>query len=516
MESTSSGWWLYWACSDERLLRDCPGQILMLSHGLQLVATMTRFLKSSLLYCLCATASVAGSVETTYFRSAAGVADSGAGPLPDDLGGSGELRWRVALDPGHSTPVLNRGRIFSTAYHAESKELVTVALDPNTGQTLWRRAIVASRIEQTHAIGSPATATPACDGRQLFVFFGSYGLISYDLDGKKIWEHPLGPFQDEYGAGSSPVLIDGKIVLNQDHDIDSFLAAFDCATGKTLWKTARSGAVRSYSTPAVWTRPGGHKELLVACALELASYDPATGEKLWWRNGLARIVIPTPVPAGEWVYMASWAPGGDVGRRLELDSWPKALAKWDKNQDGKLTKDEVDDREVLERFYRMDLDQDGSLDQKEWERHAEVFRRAQNALLALKPSGRGELQDTAVVWKYQRGVPYVSTPLLDNGILWMVKDGGIVTKLDAASGRMLQEERVPGVGNYFASPVAGDGKVYFASEQGVVSVAANTADWKVISSHEFHEKIYATPVIDRNRMYLRSEQPLYCFQHDRK
>jgi outer membrane protein assembly factor BamB len=214
--------------------------------------------------------------------------------------------------------------------------------------------------------------------------------------------------------------------------------------------------------------------------------------------------------------MASWAPGGDSGRRLALDSWTSALTKWDKNHDGKLAKAEVDDREVLERFYRMDLDQSGLLDQKEWDRHADVFRRAQNAVMALKPSGGGELKDSAVVWKYQRGVPYVSTPLLDKGILWMVKDGGIVTKLDAASGRMLQEERVPGIGNYFASPVAGDGKVYFASEQGVVSVVANTMDWQVVSRHEFQEKIYATPVIDRNRIYLRSEQALYCFQGGKK
>ena len=256
----------------------------------------------------------------------------------------------------------------------------------------------------------------------------------------------------------------------------------------------------------------GRKELLVAGALELASYDPATGEKLWWLNGLARIVIPTPVPADDKIYMASWAPGGDVGRRLALDSWPAALTKWDKNHDAKLAKTEVDDREVLDRFYRMDLDQSGLLDQKEWDRHADVFRRAENAMLALRPSGRGELKDGAVLWKYQRGVPYVSTPLLEKGILWMVKDGGIVTKLDAASGRMLQEERLPGPGSYFASPVAGDGKVYFASEQGVVSVLTNTADWQVISSHEFLEKIYATPVIDRDRIYVRSDQALYCFQ----
>jgi outer membrane protein assembly factor BamB len=470
----------------------------------------------NLLLLLCAFASNAALVAgSTYFRSDDGVAGSGVGPLPQDFGVAAGLQWRVPLDPGHSTPVLCGDRIFLTGYRAASKELATVALDRKTGQTLWSRAVVAVRIEQTHPIGSPATATPACDGQRLFVFFGSYGLVCYDLDGKRLWEQTLGPFQDEYGAGSSPVLIDGKVVLNQDHDIDSFLAAFDCATGKLIWRTARPDAVRSYSTPAVWVRDG-RKELLVAGALELASFDPATGEKLWWLNGLARIVIPTPVAAGDRIYMASWAPGGDAGRRLALDSWPDALAKWDSNHDGKLAKTEVNDREVLDRFYRIDLDQSGWLEQKEWDRHAAVFLRAQNAVMALKPSGRGQQSESAVLWKYARGVPYVATPLLDNGILWMVKDGGIVTKLDSASGRMLQEERLPGIGNYFASPVAGEGKVYFASEQGVVSVVANTADWQVISSHEFHEKIYATPVIDRDRIYIRSEQALRCFQGEKK
>jgi len=468
---------------------------------------------------LCAIALIAlplsSAAEARYFRSDEGVVGSASGPLPDNFGAPGALCWRVPMDSGHSTPILCDGRVFLTTYHAASKELATVALDEKTGETLWRRSIVSARIEQTHNIGSPATATPACDGRRLFVFFGSHGLICYDLNGKKLWEHPLGPFQDEYGAGSSPVVVDDKVILNQDHDIDSFLAAFDSATGKLVWKTARPDAVRSYSTPAVWTR-SDRKELLVAGALELAGYDSASGQKRWWMNGLARIVIPTPVPAGEIVYMASWAPGGDAGRRLALDAWPAAVAKWDGNHDGKLAKPEVDDREVLDRFYRMDLDQNGSLDQKEWDRHAAVFRRAQNAILALKPSGQGQLGESAVVWKYSRGVPYVSTPLLDNGIVWMVKDGGIVTKLDATDGRLLQEERVAGIGSYFASPVAGDGKVYFASEPGTVSVVANQTDWKVISSREFGEKIYATPVIDRGRIYLRSEQALYCFQGGKK
>jgi outer membrane protein assembly factor BamB len=453
----------------------------------------------------------ANSTPVKYFRSDVGIAHSAQGHLPGDFDLPGVQRWRVAMDPGHSTPVLCGGKLILTTYRAVEKQLATVALDAQTGKLVWTQAAPSGRVEQFHqGTGSPAAATPACDGERVYVFFGSYGLLCYDLAGQKLWERPMGPFRDEYGAGSSPVLVDGKIILQEDHDLDSFLMALDARTGKELWKTARSDAVRSYSTPALWMA-NGKNQLLVAGALELAGYDPANGEKLWWVSGLARIVIPVPVPVGDRIYMASWAPGGDAGKRVLFDAWPAALAKWDKNNDGKLSRPEIEDREVLERFYRMDLDQSGTLDRSEWERHAAFFQRAQNAVLALKPSGRGELSASDVVWKYQRGVPYVSTPVVDRGILWMVKDGGIVTKLEAATGRMLQEERAAGLGGYYASPVAGDGKVFFASEQGVVSVIANEREWKLISSHNFHEKIYATPVLDGNRIYIRTEKALYCF-----
>lgn len=445
-----------------------------------------------------------------YFRSDEGIAQS-ADALPENLDAPGAQVWRAELDGGHSTPILSGGKIFLTTYRPASKELATVALDEKTGRLLWRRPVVPEQIEQTHQLGSPATATVACDGKRVFAFFGSAGMFCYDFDGHKLWEQRLGPFRDEYGAGSSPILVNGKVVLNQDHDIDSFLIALDCETGRVVWKTPRPDAVRSYSTPSVWMHDG-KQEILVAGALQLDAYDPANGNLLWWVNGLARIVIPTPVTASDTVYMASWAPGGDPGKRLALDAWPDALKKWDSDGDGKLARREIDDREVLERYFRMDLDQNGLLNQQEWERHAAFFRRAQNATLAIKPTGRGELPESAVVWKHGRGVPYVATPVLDNGALWMVKDGGIVTKLDAATGRLLHEERVPGIGNYFASPVAGDGKVYFASEPGTLSVVAAQKDWRVISSRDFHEKIYATPAIDRGRLYVRTEKALYAFQ----
>ncbi len=453
----------------------------------------------------------AADLDLKYFRSNHGTPDT-LGALPSDFDTPGSLRWKIPLDPGHSTPILADGKIFLTAWHDKSKELIVLALDEKTGKTLWTNGIAVSQVEQLHQLGNPATPTPACDGKRLYVFFGSYGLIAYDLNGKRLWEYKAGPFRDEYGAGSSPILYKDKVIINQDHDIDSFVMALNASNGKPVWKTPRPDAVRSYSTPALWSN-NGRDELLVAGALELTAYDPNDGKKIWWINGLARIVIPTPVPLGDTVYMASWAPGGDAAKRLQLDAWPAATSKWDANHDGKLSRAEIKDNEVIDRFFRMDLNQDGVLDQAEWERHAAYFSRAQNSLLAIKPAGRtGQLPDDAVVWKHPKGIPYVSTPVVDRGIIYMVKEGGIVTKLDLSTHQLLQEERVAGVGNYFSSPVAGDGKIYFASEPGTISVLASQPDWKVISSHEFHEKIYATPAFGPNCMYIRTEKALYNFQ----
>jgi outer membrane protein assembly factor BamB len=451
------------------------------------------------------------AADVTYFRADGGIARA-TEPLPDRFDAPNVLRWRVSVDSGHSTPAVCGGRVFLTTFRSDGPELATLALDRLSGKELWKRVAPIQHLETFHrTTGNPAAATPACDGERVYVFFGSYGLICYDLDGRIVWQQPLGPFQDEFGASSSPVLIDGKLILCEDHDLDSFLLALDARTGRTLWKVARPDAVRSYSTPAVWNHDG-RKELLVAGALELAGYDPEAGKKLWWVEGLARIVIPVPTINGETIFTASWTPGGDPGKRLALDSWATALSKWDTNHDGKLTRSEIHDPEVLDRFFRMDLDQSGDLDQKEWERHAEVFRRAENAALALKPSGRGDLTSHALVWKHQRGAPYVASPLVHKGVFWMVKDGGIVTKLDAASGDLLQEERLPeAMGGYYASPVAGDGKVFFASELGVVSILGEEREWRVVSSHAFQQKIYATPVLDHGCVFLRTDQALCCF-----
>jgi outer membrane protein assembly factor BamB len=447
--------------------------------------------------------------QSAFFRDHGGVADT-ASPLPASLADKASLCWRQPLLPGHSSPIIHGSSIYLTTYDAPKQQLATLALDLETGVEQWKRIAPTQRLESTHRTGGPAAATPACDGQRLYVFFGSYGLLCYGLDGTELWQLPMGPFQDEYGAGSSPILADGKVIISQDHDIDSFVMAVDAETGRVLWRTARADAVRSYATPAFWTHQG-NPQILVPGALRLTSYDARDGSPIWWVDGLARIVIPAPAVVDDTIYVASWAPGGDTGSRILLPTWTQAVASWDKNHDDQLHETEIADNEVLDRFFRMDQDQNQALSQTEWTRHANVFHKARNGVLAIRPEGRGD-QTVNVQWTYSRGAPYVASPLVHHGRLWMVKDGGLVTKLEAATGQLLHQERLPGIGSYYASPICADGKVYFASEQGVVSVVADQRDWHLLSSHDFEERIYATPAILGNRFILRTEAALYCFR----
>jgi outer membrane protein assembly factor BamB len=449
--------------------------------------------------------------EDSYFRRHGGVA-VGDKPLPSQFDETTRV-WRTELPPGHSSPCVNGDQIFLTTYRAErplDEALQTVALHRRTGDILWRREAGAERLEPVHPIGSPASATVACNGRQVFSFFGSHGLLCYDLDGKLLWQRSLGPFQDEFGASSSPVLVGGLVVLNEDHDVDSFVMALDQKTGRIAWKTPRSEFTRSYSSPLVWN-DGDRNQVIVAGSLRLTGYDAQSGEKLWWVDGLSRIVDNTPVIADGHLYVATWTPGGDPTQRISMEPFADALARYDKNNDAQIGKDELPMGAVLQRFFRIDLNQDQKLNSEEWARHAKVFQRAQNVAMSVKLGGVGDLTGTSVKWTHRRGLPTVPSSVLYDGALYMVKDSGIITSLDAQTGQVLKRGRAEGSGNYYASIVAGDGKIYLCSERGVLTVLKAGKQWEVLSSHDFGERIMATPALIDGRIYLRTEKALYCF-----
>ncbi len=447
--------------------------------------------------------------EVTYFRKSGGVTRE-AESLPTNFTSSNLLRWRQPLESGHSSPCVTEKFVILTTF--DDKKLSTVVLDRKSGQLMWKRVAPADRIEPVHRVGSPASATVATDGEQVYVFFGSYGLLCYDFKGELVWQKPLGPFQDEFGAPSSPILVDGKLIINQDHDVDSFLMALNAKTGRELWTTMRPDAVRSYATPIICQGAAG-KEILVAGALRLTAYDFESGKPLWWIDGLARIVNTTPVLGKEGtLFVASWSPGGDAGQRISMESWEAAKNAYDNNNDDSISLDELPPGgPVSKRFFRVDLNQDGGLVQHEWERHARVFELAENGVVAVRPGGEGNLTNTNILWRYRKGIPYVPSPLIYNDVVFMVKNGGILTTLDANSGEVIRQARLRDLGNYYASPIAAAGHVYLASERGIVTVVTARGDWEIVSSHDFGEQIMATPAIRGNEIFIRTEETLYCF-----
>ncbi len=470
-----------------------------------------KHLKTISLFALFVSGELLIAQEPVYFRHDFGVAKDAA-RLPANFEDDAKQLWRAPLPPGHSTPCVCGDAIYLTTYQAEEQELATVALDRASGELRWRQVVPTKSFEPVHATGSRATSSPACNGKQVFVFFGSYGMLCYDLDGKLLWEKKLGPFQDEFGAASSPILVDDKLILNEDHDIDSFLIALDQKSGEVVWKVARSEATRSYSTPFVLQRDG-KKQILVAGSLQLAAYDPTSGEKLWWYNGISRIVDSTPVIHNGMVYVATWTPGGDPGERITMEPFGEALSKFDKDQDKMISADELPkDSPVLDRFFRIDLNQNKQLEEDEWKRHAVVFERAQNVAIALEPGSRGALTPQYVRWTYTRGLPTVPSSVVADGELTMVKDSGIVTILDVADGKMLHQIRAEGRGNYYASLVAGDGKVYLTSESGVMTILESGKSGKILSSHDFGERIMASPVISGGVLYIRTDAGLYAYR----
>ncbi|MCY2967818.1 MAG: PQQ-binding-like beta-propeller repeat protein, partial [Planctomycetota bacterium] len=266
--------------------------------------------------------------------------------------------WKTDVPAGHSSPVLSDDRIFLTS--AEGNELLTLALDRSSGKLLWKAAAPHDELEKNHRTGSLAQSSPATDGEIVVSFFGSSGLQAYTKDGELLWFRRMGPFKNDFGAGSSPIIEGDKVILVQDHDVDSFIAAFDKRTGKQLWKVERGEFLRNYATPVIWNVEG-RKQIIVAATLRIVGYDLETGDEVWTVHGVSRIVNMTPVIGPDnTLYAACWSPGSEGEERAAPLSVAELFAA-DANGNGTIEEDEFPDHPFKRRFTQLDRDKDGHL-----------------------------------------------------------------------------------------------------------------------------------------------------------
>jgi len=451
--------------------------------------------------------------DWTRFRGSTGTGLApDSTPLPTRIGPDAEPLWKTEIPPGHSSPVLVGNRIFLTAVRGtDRKQLLTIALDRATGKVQWEAEAPYTTLEEIHTIGSHAQSTPCADADVVVSFFGSSGLYCYDHSGKLKWHRPMGPFRNDFGAGSSPLIVGNRILLCQDHDLDSFLMAIDKSTGETVWKVDRSEFPRNYCTPILWENQGV-PQIVIAATLRVVGYDLETGREAWTVRGIARMVSCSPTVGDDGnLYLAGWAAGGDDNERIGVEEFQSVARLKDKDRSGTLEEAELQEGPIYQRFTQVDRNKDGKITEAEYEYFRGLFAQGKNLVLSIRPGAKGEATESSVVWTQSRNVPFCASPLYVDGLVFTVKDGGLLQCLDASTGKPRKQMRLEASGKYYASPVSGDGKVYFLDQAGRATVLAATDQADVLHTADFQEDVYATPALADGRIYIRTARALYCF-----
>jgi outer membrane protein assembly factor BamB len=440
----------------------------------------------------------------------AGISDSAKPPVHFGPG-SNEL-WHVKVPAGLSSPCVWGHSIFLTAFN--DGKLSVLAVDRKSGKQRWEKPVPAAAIEKYHLTeGSPAASTCATDGRNVVSYFGSCGLVCHDFSGKEVWRLELPTVRQggDFGSGASPIIVGDVVVVNRDQGKGSELIAVNLKTGKIAWHADRADLSSGYSTPVVWKGKSG-EEIVLPGYTQLRAYDLKTGKEIWRVAGLPAATCTTPVLGDGLLFFAGWAPGKD----MPMPSFDKLLeggpfGGTDKNGDGVLDYDEASDQ-MKSFFGGFDQNEDKRLTREEWSTFLAAIAKGENSLLAVKPGGKGDITASHVAWKQKKGLPYVPSPLWYRGFVYIIKDGGMLSRFAAKSGEpTYEQERIGTLGSYYASPVAADGRLYVVSLDGVLTVLAAGDKPEVLGRAEFKERIAATPALVDKTIYVRSAENLWAF-----
>ena len=437
---------------------------------------------ASLAIFLAACPSAAGGPPSwPQFRgpNASGVLDGGRPPTTWNAAKGTNVKWNTPI-PGlaHSSPIVWGDRVFVTSavssdpdpylrvgLYGESPEhpeqLVhdfrVYCLDRLSGKIIWEQTAhsgiprVKRHIKSTHA-----NSTPATDGQHVVAFFGSEGLYCYDMDGKLLWKQDLGYLdagafdapEIQWAFGSSPIIYDHLVIVQCDVNNQSFIAAFDVRTGKEAWRTLRN-EVPTWSTPAVHTADG-RTQIIANGYKHIGGYDLATGKELWQMTGGGDIPVPTPVVAGNLVFIS--------------------------NAHGRLAP-----------IYAIRTSASGDISLKDDQESNEF-----------------------VAWSSPRRGCYIPTPIVYGDYLYIGGDTGVLTCYRTDTGEQMYRTRLPGGRSaYSASPVAADGKLYFSSEDGDIHVVKAGSEYELLATNPMGEVCLATPAVCDGMILVRTAKHLF-------
>ena len=404
-----------------------------------------------------------------------GIADGSDLPLDWDLASGKGVAWQADLDGlGNSSPVIWGDKVFvTTAIAAGMKQELRVGstgdassvneavehswlvygFDKKTGKKLWTTEIARAKpLTERHFKATQANSTPATDGRHLVVVFPTAGLACLNYSGKILWHHKLGGLnasafyspETQWGFASSPIIYKSMVILQVDVFGEPFIAAWDLASGKEMWRMPREVAT-SWTTPAIFPTAKGDE--LVVNGSTIYGYKPSTGEELWSLGPNSEVVIAAPVIADGVVYVTAGYP-------------------------------------PVKPIYAIREGIRGSHQVKPGETHPHLM------------------------WSHKRGGGYMPTPLLYRGLFFLVHHNGRLVVYDAATGDPIHKTRFSQRGTFTNSPIAANGRVYLGTEEGILYIIDAKPDFKELAVHDFDEPLMATPAASEGTLYVRTPSKL--------
>jgi outer membrane protein assembly factor BamB len=333
------------------------------------------------------------------------------------------------------------------------------SLDLKTGKILWEQtALKGIPKSKRHPKASQSSPSPVTDGKRVIAWFGSEGLFAYDVQGKLLWKKDLGVvdagwfFDPDYqwGVATSPIIWKDRVILQVDQQKGSFLASFDAATGKEQWRVQRD-EIPTWGTPAVLEYEG-KAQLVTNGTKGIRSYDPLTGKLIWQYLGKnSEITCPVPVLGAGLIYVTNGYPPAQ----------PILAIKWGATGD-----------------------------------------------ITLK---EGQETNDGIAWSKMRGGSYQPSPLLYGDLLYLCGNSGILTAYNAKTGERVYQQRIAGKGGAFsASPIASDGKIYLASEDGEVHVVKAGATYETLASNPMGEVMMGTPALAKGVLVVRGMKHIFA------
>ena len=428
---------------------------------------------------LSAASSPKPGVDWPQFRgiSASGVAEGFSLPTEWSVADGKNVAWKADIPGlGLSSPVVWGNDVFiSTSISGQKDAGLKVglygdvrpvqddtehewriyALDKKTGKVKWQQTVLKAvpKIKR-HTKASHANSTMATDGQYLIAFFGSEGLYAYDLKGKQLWKKDLGVLdagwftapQMQWETGSSPVIYDGKVIILADVQKDSFLGVFDIKTGKEIWRVTRTD-VPTWGTPTLVV-VNGQPQILVNGFRHAGAYDFKTGKEIWKLTANGDIPVPTPVMNEDGLIFITNAHG------------------------------------PMSPVYAIKATATGDI---------------------TLPAGTDKSEHIA--WSIPKGGGYMCTPLAYRGLVYIIGYNGVLTVYDAKTGERKYQQRLleDAASAFTSSPVANDGKIYAASEDGHVIVLKAGPTFERITQNDMGASVLATPAISEGRLLVRTQ-----------